>query len=266
MEGVILESVGVDRGAETPAVAPLRGPIRRAVRRTVYRMTQRTVQRPVQRTARRVVQWPARWAGLWPILGTILGTISIAMGQEPLIYGVAIESKRNGLFIRLVSTDPIPSSHLTGWPASGGWFYLTVLNTRADSARICGYPYSYPVQEIQCINTGESIQLGFRLAHSIEHYEFYYSERPPEVLASLWFPRAEVLAYLEEEKRELNQAAVPLVTRVKKIGYLLGGALIIAGLIQGDIPGREWELPLGIILVAGSYFLDFPPGQDAGDV
>ena len=177
------------------------------------------------------------------------------------ITGVSLDTKKNGLFIRIHTDKAIPPAQVTGWQnESNGWFYTTIHLATADPASINKTNYAFPVSQIDCSLLGESVQLGFKLAVPIEQFEFYHSDNPPEILASLRFPREDVFAAFEpSNEKEVTEKSShfenPRHRALIRGLYFAGGGLTGAGFLAGE-KRNGWEISVGMALIAGAYILD----------
>jgi len=190
------------------------------------------------------------------------------------VRSVGIETRENGLVMTIRLDQSIPQDNITGWNATNGWFYVTLYDVISDSNRLAMTAYSYPVRDFQTITMDESSQLGIKLAKNVDQYEFYLSDTPPEILVSLRYPMEkvpfiadnntqpeivkkvgeEIIIQTPPEEPELSFS----MKRVKTIGYFLGTALTVTGLIQQDqdpdTPNKE--LKSGIIILLSTYIFD----------
>ncbi len=194
------------------------------------------------------------------LLGLIL--VKLSIGQEvSTITGVSLDSKKNGLFIKFHTDIPISAERITGWyNQSGGWFYTTILLANADTSHIENTKFSHPVSQIECSIVGESVQIGFRVITPIEQFEFYHSEEPTEILASLRYPLSEMITELN--KSENPSIAIPVKPfenpRRKAIIqtlYFAGGGLTTAGFLSKE-KSSGWEIPMGMGFIAAAYIIE----------
>lgn len=173
------------------------------------------------------------------------------------ITDIYIETKQNGYMVTLSSSAPVPSENLTSWYAPAtGWFYISILNAAADSAQLSSKDTEFPIMEIQASTEDSSAQIAIKSARYIEQSEFYYSNTPPEILASLRFPVMDLMA--EKDEGDLHISDEKPVTRnvmlFRKALYFIGVSLTVAGIIDQDHDeGSGWELPAGAGMIIGTW-------------
>ncbi len=200
----------------------------------------------------------------------------IIIGAHPLtaqveVRSVGIESRENGTVMTIRLNESLPEDNISGWKTTNGWFYVTLFNAVADSERLATTAYTYPIRDFQTITLEESSQIGIKLAKEVDQHEFYLSANPPEILVSLRYPIESVP--ILAEKRATHKAQIlpsdadipppePNVAftsnRAKTIGYFLGTALTVSGIIQQksikDKPTKE--LKAGLLLLLLTTLLD----------
>lgn len=176
------------------------------------------------------------------------------------ITGLSMDTKKNGIFIRIHSDRFIEPARVTGWQ-NREWFYMTIHQAQADTALLEASTRSRGVKSVDCSLVGESVQLGFKLANPIEQFEFYFTEDTPEILASLRFPLAEVLASIEPKiksaqaiKRE-QTFENPRYRAVIRALYFMGSGLTTGGFLARE-KNKGWEISVGLGLIAGAYIYD----------
>ncbi len=201
------------------------------------------------------------------LLPIIMGTVVILPGQTN-ITGLSIESKKNGAFLRIITDKPVDLQYTSGWIRKDIYFYLTVMNARANSDRILATPLLKPVTKLELSHVGESAQFAFELDRPLESFELYQSDRPPEILVSLRFPVTDVLASLQAAKEKSQPTITPpskpfasvtgsTYSKVRSALYLTGASLTVAGIIaQDNAAGLSWEFGTGLGLILGTLLFD----------
>lgn len=199
-----------------------------------------------------------------------LSIVSLNAQTKAVITQVIVEPKKNGAFVHLFATKTVDEKHITGWQTDNGWFYITIMDAIADSARVMETLPVYPISEIQVSNVGESTQIALKLETNVENFEFYQAQTPPEILLSLRFPLEQVVGIIEEETANstpIEQATIqtaeviPDDIRYKRIRaalYLAGGSLTVAGIAieASDSDNVSWEISTGLGIVVGTYLYD----------
>ena len=183
-------------------------------------------------------------------------TIIALSGQITQIHDVLISSKMNGVSIKIRSDGVLNPSQVTGWfNESTSWYYLTIHQAQGDTARLELAKLFYPINRIEVIRTGESLQIGFRMAKPVEQFEFYYSDDPPELLLALRFPISDVMASLSSERAKKVKSLAPISNRKQiwvKAFYFMGAGLTGAGFLAGE-EQKGWEVPMGIGMIGMAY-------------
>ena len=49
------------------------------------------------------------------------------------ITDIKINSKKNGIFLTIRSSQPLSKGTATGWYSENGWFYTTIMNAQIDT-------------------------------------------------------------------------------------------------------------------------------------
>lgn len=189
------------------------------------------------------------------ILFLLAGILS---GQElNLITALDINAKQNGLMLTIRSDKPVPESNLSAWYAQTGWFYVTILNARSDTIALSKMRSNFPIIDIQSSNQENSTQIALKTAQPIEQFEFYFSEIPPEILASLRFPVEAVLASQKDGAQEYPKPVSRNYLLLRSGLYFGGISLTVAGIIGQDHQDETgWELPVGIGILFGTWLYD----------
>ncbi len=188
---------------------------------------------------------------------TLLCARILSAGTSAAITSISIETKQNGYMVTLSSTAPVAPENLTSWYAPAtGWFYISILHASADSAQLSSKDTKFPIMEIQASTEDSSAQIAIKSARYIEQSEFYYSDEPPEVLASLRFPVMDLIS--EKDEGDLIVSDKKPVSRnvmlLRKGLYFAGVSMTVAGIIDQDHDeGSGWELPAGAGIILGTW-------------
>ncbi len=208
------------------------------------------------------------YANPFRILVMLLICMGVALHGQVKITGLTIESKKNGAYLQIKTNKSFNIRDASGWIRQQNTFYLTLLNATVDSVALEQVSMIEPFRKFDFEKVGESVQLMFELADTVESFELYVAENPPELMVSLRFPLEDVLAELKIEKEELEPApplAASLATsgpgstygKVKTALYLTGASLTVAGVIsQDNSDGLRWEFSTGLGLILGTYLFD----------
>ena len=182
------------------------------------------------------------------------------MAQDIKITDLKVEVKKNGIFLKIRSDEPIPENTVTGWYSDNGWFYVTIMNTSIDTNLVRRINYPAPIRTITFHNSAESVQISLAVP-IIETHEFLWPGNPRELLVSLRFP-LESLKPVFADAKPIGKPNVNLeselnYSRIRNAALLIGVSLSVAGVVASD--GQEalgWELPTGLGLLIVTYIYD----------
>ena len=182
------------------------------------------------------------------------------MAQDINITDLKVEVKKNGIFLKIRSDEPIPENTVTGWYSDNGWFYVTIMNTSIDTNLVRRINYPAPIRTITFHNSAESVQISLAVP-IIETHEFLWYGNPRELLVSLRFPLESITPVFAEaksnNKRNVNLESELNYSRMRNATLLIGVSLSVAGIVASD--GQNsigWELPTGLGLLIATYMYD----------
>ena len=184
---------------------------------------------------------------------------NIITGQTNQINNILISTKKNGISINISSDVPLNKSQVTGWyNESNSWYYMTIHNTKGDALELEKTIIYYPISSIEVLNTGESLQIGFKMYQPVEDFEFYFGEASNALLVALRFPLENVLATMEMESsiqpnNEINDH-IKSRSWVKRF-YIAGSSMIGIGVLNSKNQ-KGWEIPIGFSLIIVAYFYE----------
>ena len=196
---------------------------------------------------------------LGPILLIILIGVSKLPANTNRLYGIAFETKQNGLIVEFEFEKPMSPDSISAWQAGSGWFYFTLYNVVADSGDLSRIRIPQEILSFQPIISQESTQLGIRLRQSIEQYDFVKVDDPKLLLANLHystekFASLPAVAKYQQERRQFSSRFI----RARSWLYITGAGLTMTGLLKDESVSAEnnWELVIGIVTLAATYILD----------
>ena len=109
------------------------------------------------------------------------------MSMVSQIDSMVIESKSNGI-VMIMKLDTLQQTNqINAWQAKTGWFYLTVFNTKGDSADIKPDIIPKEIKVLQIIDIKESTQIGIKINEPIEDYNFIYNDYDQSITANLFY-------------------------------------------------------------------------------
>ncbi len=182
------------------------------------------------------------------------------MAQDLNITDLKVEVKKNGIFLKIRSDEPIPENTVTGWYSDNGWFYVTIMNTSIDTNLVRRINYPAPIRTITFHNSAESVQISLAVP-IIETHEFLWPGNPRELVVSLRFPIKTIKPVFAEanpsNKNNANLATEFNYSRMRTAALLIGASLSVSGIVDSD--GQDsigWELPTGLGLLIATYLYD----------
>ena len=181
---------------------------------------------------------------------------NIIIGQTNQINKILISPKKNGISINISSDIPLNESQVAGWyNESNSWYYMTIHNTKGDTAKLEQTKIYYPISSIEAFNTGESLQIGLKMKRPVEDFEFYFGGANNSLLVALRFPLENVLATMEMES--LTQTNENINDHIKskswvKRLYIAGSGMIGIGTLNNKNQ-NGWEIPVGFSLILIAY-------------
>mgnify|MGYP001175722322 FL=1 len=135
------------------------------------------------------------------------------MSMVSKIDSMVIESKSNGIIIIMKLDTLQQTNQINAWQAKTGWFYLTIFNTKGDSAIIKPDTIPREIKELQIIDIKESTQIGIKINEPIENYNFIYNDYDQSITANLFYS----IEYFV--KQETKNQKVKEINRNDRIPY-----------------------------------------------
>ena len=135
------------------------------------------------------------------------------MSMVSQIDSMVIESKSNGIIIIMKLDTLQQTNQINAWQAKTGWFYLTIFNTKGDSANIKPDTIPREIKELQIIDIKESTQIGIKINEPIEDYNFIYNDYDQSITVNLFYS----IEYFV--KQETKNQKVKEINRNDRIPY-----------------------------------------------
>ncbi len=187
----------------------------------------------------------------------------VAPGYD--IPGVVLESKTNGMMVRIQAQKKVDD--LESWLRADGWFYVTMMDVKADVKAINATPPLGLVKKLLAIQSPTSVQLTFKLSGPIASTEIVREEGSNDILVSIRTETPEERTARETAKAEAERSVAQPTAKPPREGtpaldeqrkrWELDVIVIDAG-HGGHDPGtigvtgvREKEITLGIALKVG---------------
>jgi hypothetical protein len=178
------------------------------------------------------------------------------LSQTHQIKSIDIASKINGVSIKISSDFILKPTQVTGWfNESTSWYYMTIHQANGDTAFLELTKLVPTIREVEVINTGESLQIAFRMKIPVENFEFYFNDEDSELIAALRFPLSDVISSLEVDQSDLKSSII-YKTRNKpiwlKVLYFAGIGLTTSGLFADEGQNR-FNTPIGMGMIVIAY-------------
>ena len=117
------------------------------------------------------------------------GTVFIGNAPSPMAFDVptvSLEPKSNGMLVRIASQKKIED--IESWLTPDGWFYVTLVDVKADVRSINATKGAGIVQDIVAIQSPTSVQLTFKLTGKIAATEILRDDRSNDLFLSIRTP------------------------------------------------------------------------------
>ncbi len=123
---------------------------------------------------------------------------------EPTNYSISdieIKEFKNGSMVRIYTNKAFSKKHCSLWEGNNnnGWLYFTIYGGTCDTVALKKSFDSGVIRYVEPIQTENSLQLSFRLRHSITGSEFYIEKNPSSIVINL---RKPITGDLKEELME----------------------------------------------------------------
>ncbi len=133
---------------------------------------------------------------------------TLSIGIRPAAYAydipsLSLETKSNGMVIRILSHKPLPD--LESWLRPDGWLYVTVADAKADVRAIDAVKPVGIIKQIVAIQSPTSVQLTFKLAGKVAASEILHDQASNDVLVSIRTPGTEEKSLLENKRQEIRE-------------------------------------------------------------
>ena len=191
----------------------------------------------------------------------LISLTTLIFGQNNRITNISIAPKKNGVSIQILSDSPIQPSQVAGWyNQSNDWYYITIHNAFGNKASLEETKVNYPITDIEAIDTGESMQLGFKMSQPVEDFEFYHNNDKQELLVALRFPLSEVLASMETD-RPVVSLQKSKTNSISKTLYVAGASIVGSEILRPKSDG-SWKIPIGLsVIFIGYLYENFITGK-----
>ena len=181
--------------------------------------------------------------------------LSMLFPKEINIESIEIDSKSNGIIVKVTMDSILRKNDLTAWQANSGWFYITLYKAKGDTLNLKSNGLPSEVIDYQLIQGDESFQIGLRLRRNIESHEFSFIDKN-----TLNIP----LRYSTEYFSSLDSVTKPhsqqqnsgIPNGIKKWLYLTGSGVAISGSAKGGPLSSDTQTQIGIAMILATFIID----------
>ena len=120
-------------------------------------------------------------------VGLFLNFSLLFASKDPLLTKISLESKSNGIIVKLYIDKQVSSENISAWQANSGWFYITIYDIKADTSSVKSILLPGAVLSSQVIQSEKSVQIGLKMKKPIENYEFNFNNEHEILIGSLHY-------------------------------------------------------------------------------
>ena len=181
--------------------------------------------------------------------------LSMLFPKEINIESIEIDSKSNGIIVKITMDSILRKNDLTAWQANSGWFYITLYRAKGDTLNLKSNGLPSEVIDYQLIQGDESFQIGLRLRRNIESHEFSFIDKNtlniPLRYSTEYFSSLDSVT--KPHSQQLN-AGIP--DGIKKWLYLTGSGVAISGSAKGGRLSSDTQTQIGIAMILSTFIID----------
>ena len=190
-------------------------------------------------------------------VGLFLNFSLLFASKDPLLTKISLESKSNGIIVKLYIDKQVSSENISAWQANSGWFYITIYDIKADTSSVKRILLPGAVLSSQVIQSEKSVQIGLKMKKPIENYEFNFNNEHEILIGSLHYS----VNSLTTKELSIDSARAVQVrgvhSGIKKWLFLSGSGLIISGALENNNSTSESaKTYLGSVLLILAYIVD----------
>jgi len=104
------------------------------------------------------------------------------------IEDIEVKEFKNGSMVRILTNKEFSKKNCSLWEGSGGYLYFTIYDASCDTLALAREFSSGTIRYVQPMQLDKSVQLNFRLRHSITGSEFYIEKDPGSIVINLRKP------------------------------------------------------------------------------
>ena len=181
--------------------------------------------------------------------------LSMLFPKEINIESIEIDSKSNGIIVKITMDSILRKNDLTAWQANSGWFYITMYKAKGDTLNLKSNGLPSEVIDYQLIQGDESFQIGLRLRRNIDSHEFSFINKNtlniPLRYSTEYFSSLDSIT--KPHSQQLN-AGIP--NGIKKWLYLTGSGVAISGSAKGGRLSSDTQTQIGIAMILSTFIID----------
>ena len=181
--------------------------------------------------------------------------LSMLFPKEINIESIEIDSKSNGIIVKITMDSILRKNDLTAWQANSGWFYITMYKAKGDTLNLKSNGLPSEVIDYQLIQGDESFQIGLRLRRNIDSHEFSFINKNtlniPLRYSTEYFSSLDSVT--KPHSQQLN-AGIP--NGIKKWLYLTGSGVAISGSAKGGRLSSDTQTQIGIAMILSTFIID----------
>ena len=181
--------------------------------------------------------------------------LSMLFPKEINIESIEIDSKSNGIIVKITMDSILRKNDLTAWQANSGWFYITLYKAKGDTLNLKSNGLPSEVLDYQLIQGDESFQIGLRLRRNIDSHEFLFINKNtlniPLRYSTEYFSSLDSVT--RPHSQQLN-AGIP--DGIKKWLYLTGSGVAISGSAKGGRLSSDTQTQIGIAMILSTFIID----------
>ena len=172
------------------------------------------------------------------------------------LNSITIDSKSNGIILKMELDTLLNSNRITAWQARSGWFYLTLYEVKGDSNQLEPEFIPNEIRKFQIIHNNESLQIGIRINEPIENYDFIYNKEKNSIMANLHYS-TEYFSTIDNLK-QTNQSNLKIISKKRSNSwiYKTGTLITLLGLTNNQETFTNNTSKIGIGILITIFLID----------
>ena len=193
---------------------------------------------------------------IWAV-SLLLNFSFLFASKHPVLTKISLESKSNGIIVKLHMDKEVLSENISAWQANSGWFYMTIYDIMTDTNSLSRILPPDAVLSTQVIQSEKSVQIGLKMKTPVENYEFNFINQHKILIGSLHYSISSLAT-----KEFVSDSARAVQVRgmhggIKKWLLLSGSGLIITGALEkNNSRSKSTKTHLGSVLLILVFIVD----------